>query len=93
MSLKHRKKVAVRDARRTERQIYELAKEVILKERKGEPVGEEFEITTRRRKDQRTDKIQSGKFSNFERGRIRMYKAIISKKLCADDKQKASGGD
>ena len=58
-----------------------FAKDVVIKQRNGEPVDPEFEIPTRRRRDNRTDRIQNGKMSEYERGRLRKIKVIIYKML------------
>ena len=81
MSTAYLEKQSKRDLRATERLIMQIAKEVTIKQRNGEPVDPEFEIPTRSRRDNRTDRIQNGNLSEYERGRLRKIKVIIYKRL------------
>ena len=81
MSTAYLEKQSKRDFRATERLIMQIAKEVTIKQRNGEPVDPEFEIPTRSRRDNRTDRIQNGNLSEYERGRLRKIKVIIYKML------------
>ena len=81
MSTAFREKQGKRDLRATERLIMHIAKEVTIKQRNGEPVDPAFDIPTRRRRDNRTDRIQNGNLTEYERGRLRKIKVIIYKRL------------
>ena len=81
MSTSYIVKQSVRGQRTTERLVTKFAKDVVIKQRNGEPVDPEFEIPTRSRRDNRTDRIQNGNLSEYERGRLRKIKVIIYKRL------------
>ena len=81
MSAAFREKQTRREQRTTERLVTKIAKEVILKQRNGEPVDPEFQIPTRRRRDDRTNHLRTGNLTEYERGRLRKIKVIILKRL------------